>query len=918
MIGWRFPLRSILALAGLCLVFALFLFISPRQALAHTVTGGPSLQVSAGFETRYRDGNWIPVQVTLHNDGPDFSGTLSLSAVLPRYLGQNSAALTSNYQLPISLPEGTQKQVTMYLPLYLDVQSVAVKLLDNSGKTIKTQTAPLNPLLPGDFFVGILSDQSSGFGPLSTALLPDPDSSLVIQFLDASTIPTLAATLKNFNAIVLDNFTTANLNTAQLQALQTWVDQGGTLILAGGPAWRRALSSLPAGLVPVSLNGTATVGPGTPLLPPDAPGTGPSSVHSTVTVSTATIPASTAAQFTSDEVILAAGATPLIVQAHRGEGTILYLAFDPTLEPILSWQGASTLWAGLLQRGIGDQLLAHVSTPSSTTSYSQLEQPLLAYRMSTLLQSLLPGAAAFPWWGLLILFACYLLVLGFLRLLLVRKLKRRDWSWRIVLGSIVIFSLLSYALAFQERGESIVSNSITIARLGQNGSPASLTTYMEVFVANGGNFRIHISGNVLAQSSPDTLLATVGKLTSPSEASATQVMPFQDGTDLTVQNTGSWTLHSIVLESDQQIPRGLVSHLAIQNGTLVGTVSNTLGYALDDAFLLLPNDALSLGHLAAGQTKRIRLKLSSAPLPPNATLADLIALITKSPTFDALPASPKNSWQRHLAALYALDDEGLSGPPVSCLSSCATPAPVLPFLPAPPGNASLANSGASTRLITPGWPYLGTRDSDPLLVPGAPVTLIGWAENSIGPGASATINNINPVGMHETLIQAPLAVNLAGALDLPPGFIAGQLVSVDAKGTLLEYPGMYTITTGSMIFEYDIPGASGLRISGLSIAEPPNLELYDQNGSVLDPDALPLSLYNWHNKSWDDFSLTQGVFTTNAVSAYIGPGGRVLVQLDNTDSYLGPFAFGKPLLNLQGFASNGSAAYGQQVGQGAG
>src|SRR5260221_10847747 len=50
---------------------------------------------------------------------------------------------------------------------------------------------------------------------------------------------------------------------------------------------------------------------------------------------------------------------------------------------------------------------------------------------------------------------------------------RRDWSWRIVLSSIVIFSVLSYGLASREKSTSILSNSITIAQLGQNGDRKS-------------------------------------------------------------------------------------------------------------------------------------------------------------------------------------------------------------------------------------------------------------------------------------------------------------------------------------------------------------------------------------------------------------------------------------------------------------
>src|SRR5215831_7638134 len=144
-----------------CLALVLLLFFAlPTKALAHTVSDGPALQVSAGFETHYRDGNWVPVQITLRNDGPDFSGMLSLITPTPQsQLGSNQG-IPSTYQVSISLANGAQKQVTMYVPLYLDVQNVTVKLLNSDSHTVGSQTAPLIPLTPGDVFIGVLSDQS--------------------------------------------------------------------------------------------------------------------------------------------------------------------------------------------------------------------------------------------------------------------------------------------------------------------------------------------------------------------------------------------------------------------------------------------------------------------------------------------------------------------------------------------------------------------------------------------------------------------------------------------------------------------------------------------------------------------------------------------------------------------------------------
>src|SRR6266566_1574983 len=129
-----------------CLALALLLFFSlPIKALAHPVTSGPSLQVSAGFETHYRDGNWVPVQITLRNDGPDFSGTLSLTASNPQYVVQSDPSTSLSYQFAITLANGARKQVTMYLPLHSGMQNVTVKLLDGNGNAIGTQSAALNP-----------------------------------------------------------------------------------------------------------------------------------------------------------------------------------------------------------------------------------------------------------------------------------------------------------------------------------------------------------------------------------------------------------------------------------------------------------------------------------------------------------------------------------------------------------------------------------------------------------------------------------------------------------------------------------------------------------------------------------------------------------------------------------------------------
>ena len=846
--SWQQFNKGIMALAASCLAFAVLYVIFPTQALAHERICGPTFRVNAGFESHYRDGNWVPVQVTLHNDGPDFNGALSLLTPTSQFQGSSSQGIPSNYQVSINLANGAQKQVTMYLPLYFDVQNVTVKLLDSSGHTVGSQTAALTPLMPGDVLIGILSDQSTGFGSLSTVPLPNQGGSVVLEFLNANTLPTMVAALKNFNLIVLDNFTTTNLSAIQLSALQNWVKRGGSLILVGGPEWHRTLGTLPAGLVPIKLSGSTTIPAGTVLLPPGGPSalqpgqnSIPVTLQAPVSISAAT--SISQANDGKNEVILASHTSPLIVQAYLEQGTIIYLAFDPTLEPILGWQGVSLLWDSLLLRSLGDQLLSHSGISTGIASSTQQVQPILANRMSGFLQSLLPSTIPPPWRTLGILLICYILVLGPVRFLLIKRLKGRYWSWRIILSSIVIFSLLSYGLAYIEKGSSILSDSITIAQLSQDGSSAHITSYMGVFVPNEGDYQIHISGNGLVQPSPDNFSNFQNGSVNPTTGSPTTVVQLQNGTDIHLQDVNIWTLHTIRAEEDRQIHTGLVSQLVLQNGTLVGTVTNTLGYPLKDSFLLMPNDALSLGHMATGETKHVQLKLSSLPLLPNSTLADLIAVNTGSPTYDAMPAQPQTTWQRHLAILYALDGEGLFNYSPFCTGLCnGSGNPLVPILPVLPGNNSPSFSNGSTSMssvgitATPGWQYTATKNIDPLLVAGSPATLIGWAENSQDLKNNVTINDIKPAGFHETLIQAPLNINLAGSLNLPPNFIAGELIGVTSNNAQIRFPGDYTISSGSMTFEYMVPASAHGHINGLTIVEP-DINVIAQVGSVSDTNS---------------------------------------------------------------------------------
>src|SRR5579859_3234102 len=151
--AWLQPKTTLKLLVGCCLALTFFLLPSATQVSAHMAVKPVSdltLQLDVGFNSLYRIGSWTPVRVTLGNTGADFSGTLAINTFsgLSR---TDPGTTTSPWSVaePVTLAQGTQKQITLIVPLYMGPFSphgVVARLLDRHERTVVTQKAIPNYL----------------------------------------------------------------------------------------------------------------------------------------------------------------------------------------------------------------------------------------------------------------------------------------------------------------------------------------------------------------------------------------------------------------------------------------------------------------------------------------------------------------------------------------------------------------------------------------------------------------------------------------------------------------------------------------------------------------------------------------------------------------------------------------------------
>jgi hypothetical protein len=868
------------------LAFAFFLLLFPAQASAHamnTPAVGLTLQVDVGFNSFYRIGYWTPVRIKLSNQGGDFSGTLDINTIS----GQPAARGGTNtspwsFEEAVTLLHGTQKQLTLTVPLYMSLFSphgILAQVRDIHGRVVVTQQAAPEYLNPGDILVGIFSDRFAGFSPLSAVTRPNPYSPIGLVSLDATTMPATTTVLSSFDVIIFDDFATATLSRAQMRTLEAWVSQGGALIEIGGSTWQRTLKALPPDLLAVEVSGTSTIAADTHLLPPGSITGGLPSSADTLQEPVA---ASMARLRTQGEgsnqslTVLSSGNTPLLVQTRHGQGMIYYLAFDPTLQPFASWSAAGTFWKELLLRAVGDRALI-----GNTPLFNGGPGEILA--RGGILQILQPAALLSPW-IIGLLFISYIAVIGPVRIVIVRRLKRPEWGWRIVLSSIVIFSLLSYGFSLYQRRAALLDNSISIVQINADGSPAHITTYHGVFNPGEGDSRLHLAGNSIALPTPSLLVP--GSPVFSQDDPRALIMPDAGGATIHLPDDGAWPFHALISEQDRQLQGGILAQLTLQNNRLVGSITNTLDASLDDVYMLLPHNFVSIGHLASGQTMQVDLPVHKALARPGSTLADAIDASHGYPDsyfpYDQ-NQQPGTDLQRRLAILSALSGVGFpSGP---CGGPCATHALVT--------RGAILTVPAGTPL-TINLPM----GSDPLLLNNAPATLIGWADAPLDAINDTTINGFSPFGFHDNLVQMPLSIDFAGTLNVPSHVISGYVVdeeNSDAEDTVAD---TYTLSTGSVTFEFALPNMKQAKISSFTLTEP-NAVGNINPPPPSNPELSRAQLYNWQTMAWDTIALTSWSFTTTNTGAYIGPGGRVLLQIVNTYP-AGLLVFGKPYLGLKG------------------
>ncbi len=387
-----------------------------------------SIHTIVGFDGLVRLGRWNPVIVEVENSG--VSKRLAITVEIEKGMSyRTNRRLT--YTRHSELPRGARKRYDFAVPLESSGNPIVIRVEHNGEIILEKKHSLLGKVVRTPLVVALSRSGAFDF------LIPES----VVTYPHPELMPELWNAYDAADAIIFHNADLHGLSLAQIDAIEQWIDTGGTLVVVGGSH----LSVLPKQLqrlVPVDFVGLSSMSLEAPI--PDViktqdpvdGSTAISRIAGVVGGGDAGVVGSSGAggdktvMFDTTKVLHAAGDTPLMLRHERGRGAVFVSGIDFGSAPMRNWSGRSELWSWFT---------ATSTEPDSLHTPSGLFTDPLASAVMMMPDDTISSRTAF-----LIVVVAYLIGVF---ILFRRKKSGIGAKWWIVAGALVsVFTFAGYIL----------------------------------------------------------------------------------------------------------------------------------------------------------------------------------------------------------------------------------------------------------------------------------------------------------------------------------------------------------------------------------------------------------------------------------------------------------------------------------------
>ena len=558
----RAPGRTIRALA----VVGLTISVLGPGASAAAAADLPAIEAHALLAGNARIGSWMAIQVHLVNDGPAVSGELRLAGGTQ---GQ------TRFGTVVDLPTQSDKTYLLYAQPPAFGSELEVILAQGDQKVVSTKVKfAIHDAT--QLMVAVVAERPGGI-VANLGLLPNANQvAPLVMSLTPEDLPERVEAWGALDRVVWQDVDAERLTPPQLEALRGWVAGGGRLVIAGGTEGPRTLSAFPDALLPYR-----------PVTTMDVPPAALTGLVGVLPKDAASVPA-LSGELIDWRALATVGGRVVAAERTYGSGQVTLLGFDPATAWMTDSKAAQGLWRRLL--------------PARTSSaLTFADDSMLVSAVSQL-----PSLALPPIGGLIALLAAYIVLIGPINYLVLRRLDRREWAWLTMPVLVVVFTVGAYGFGTALRGNDVIVNEVAIVRGATGAADGTGQIYLGVFSPSRGQYQLQVPGGALLSSpiNGDVFGAT---------GAASQLDVLQ-GDPARVRNldVGFGSLRTIRAETAVTVPL-VDADLRLEDGHLKGTVRNASSQPLDGAAVVLGSSVGLLGDLAPGAQATVDMLIEGNP-----------------------------------------------------------------------------------------------------------------------------------------------------------------------------------------------------------------------------------------------------------------------------------------------------------------
>jgi len=598
------------------------------------------IRVEGGYSNTAKLGFYAPFFITVENKGQ------SISCEVQVIISTDSMEKAA-YAKQSDFPQNSKKLITIIAPIATANRKVEVRLVKGSKTIYSTKYDFANIIPPSNPLIGILSEKQGALSNLSGLSMPENFISLTERDIDikrklmatavetavemnadARTIqfteqnfPDEEKALQAFDIIIISNYDTSQLNEKQLKLLDKWVNDGKMLFIGLGPNSMKTYSGLGEEFKPFRIDGSSQIQKAAgleKLIGKPLPNGGLNIVTGN-TDNTGNV-----MYKNNGHVILEEEGLPLAIAYNKGKGALVILTFDPTLKPVLDWEGEKDLWRKVIADAYAKtEMNTGYMSAYGSGGYNAYSTRGINNLNFSYLASNVPETQRPPFTFLFVTIIIYVLIAGPVLYILLKRKDKRDLSWFTIPAIAVLFTLIIYIAGFKTRYTTAVLNNVSLINLENIQGTASIYTTSAAFNNSRGSMafsynpldsiEIGINSDYYgrpfygAQPENDDNFKITSKLTYGAENS------YQ------LYNAGMWEPKLIYINKTLPYSGKLISNAAVNKDGFRAIIENNTEFDFKESFINIGDYFFDIGDLRKGEKREIGFSFNDPSIKRNIT-----------------------------------------------------------------------------------------------------------------------------------------------------------------------------------------------------------------------------------------------------------------------------------------------------------